>query len=50
MAAYNLPFDIETMLEQVDRALYAAKRVGRDRTVVYAGGERDGNDGLILAA
>jgi diguanylate cyclase (GGDEF)-like protein len=31
------PVSIDTMLERVDRALHAAKRGGRDRTVVLGG-------------
>lgn len=33
----TVPLEIETMLEHVDCALYAAKRGGRDRTVVLDG-------------
>ena len=32
-----VPLEVETMLERVDCALYAAKRGGRDRTVVFDG-------------
>lgn len=31
------PLDVQTMLERVDHALYAAKRAGRDRTMTYDG-------------
>jgi diguanylate cyclase (GGDEF)-like protein len=39
ITATDEPIDVETMLERVDCALYAAKRSGRDRTVAFDGHE-----------
>jgi diguanylate cyclase (GGDEF)-like protein len=37
VVATSETLDVQIMLERVDRALYAAKRSGRDRTVVFGG-------------
>lgn len=37
ITATAVPLEVEAMLERVDCALYAAKRGGRDRTVVFDG-------------
>jgi len=37
ITATTSPLGVESMLERVDHALYAAKRGGRDRTVAYGG-------------
>jgi PleD family two-component response regulator len=37
VAATSEPLDVQLMLERVDKALYAAKRGGRDQTVVFNG-------------
>jgi diguanylate cyclase (GGDEF)-like protein len=39
ITATVVPIDVETMLERVDCALYAAKRGGRDRTFAFDGHE-----------